>query len=141
MLETTARYAPCQRCTNCSRQHCTAGCTQRLDQTQAEDQVGLRSSYQTTDHLATYRMIVQKCHEWVIKMWVEFTKAFDSITHTSIWNALKSCNIEHHYIRLLKKLFRDQKATVPTDEESDMCEIKKGPSRVINYQACSSTQF
>ena len=53
-------------------------------------------------------------------------KAFDSITHKSIWNALKSCGIEHDYISLLKKLGRDQKATVLTDEESDMLNIKKG---------------
>ena len=60
----------------------------RLDQKQAEDQAGFRSSHQTTDHLATYRMIDQKCHEWGIKMWVatiDFMKAFDSITHKSIW--------------------------------------------------------
>ena len=36
----------------------------RLDPEQAEDQAGFRSSYQTTDHLATYRLIEQKCHEW-----------------------------------------------------------------------------
>ena len=35
-----------------------------LDQKQAEDQAGFRKSYQTTDHLATYRLIEQKCHEW-----------------------------------------------------------------------------
>ena len=28
-----------------------------LDQKQAEDQAGFRKSYQTTDHLATYRLI------------------------------------------------------------------------------------
>ena len=87
----------------------------RPDQIQAEDQAGFRSSFQTTDHLATYRMIDQKCHEWKIKMWaatIDFTKAFDSITHQSIWNALKSCSIEHDYISLLKKLYRDHKATV-----------------------------
>ena len=81
-----------------------------------------------TDHLATYRMMDQKCHEWGIKMWaatIDFMKAFDSITHKSIWDALKSCGIEHNYIHLLKKLYRDQKATV-TDEENDMFEIKKG---------------
>ena len=74
-------------------------------------------------------MIEQKCHEWRIKMWtatIDFTKAFDSITHKSIWNALKSCGIEHDYISLLKKLYRDQKASVLTDEESNMFEIKKG---------------
>ena len=51
-------------------------------------------------------------------------KAFDSITHESIWDALKSCGIEHDYINFLNKLYRDQKATVLT--ESDMFEIKKG---------------
>ena len=53
---------------------------------QAEDQAGFRSSYRTTDHLATYRMVDQKCHEWGIKMWTAtlvFMKAFDSITHTN----------------------------------------------------------
>ena len=101
----------------------------RLDQEQAEDQARFRSSFQTTGHLATYRMIEQKCHEWSIKMWIamiDFTKAFDSITHTSIWKALKSCGINREYIRLLKKNYNDQKASVQTDVESNMFEIKKG---------------
>ena len=34
-----------------------------LDQKQAEDQAGFRKSYQTTDHLETYRIFEQKCHE------------------------------------------------------------------------------
>ena len=58
-----------------------------LDQKQAEDQAGFRKTYQTTDHLATYRLIEQRCHEWGIKMWtatVDFTKAFGSISHNSI---------------------------------------------------------
>ena len=60
-------------------------------------------------------MIDQKCHEWEIKMWtatVDFTKAFDSTTHKSIWDALKYCGIEHDYIHLLKMLYTDQKASV-----------------------------
>ena len=100
-----------------------------LDQKQAEDQAGVRKSYQTPDHLATYRLIEQKRHEWGIKMWtatVDFTKAFDSVTHKSIWNTLNSCGIEHDYISLLKKLYRDQEASVLTDEESNIFEIRKG---------------
>ena len=100
-----------------------------LDQKQAEDQAGFRKSYQTTDHLATYRLIEQKCHEWGIKMWtatVDFTKAFDSISHKSIWEALKSCNIDHEHISLLRKIYRDQKASVQTDEESYIVDIQKG---------------
>ena len=100
-----------------------------LDQKQAEDQAGFRKTYQTTDHLATYRLIEQKCHEWGIKMWtatVDFTKAFDSISHNSIWEALKSCYVDHEYVSLLRKIYRDQKASVQTDEESDIFDIQKG---------------
>ena len=56
---------------------------------------------------------------------IDFMKAFDSTTHKSIWDALNSYGVEHDYIQLLKNLYRDQKATVLTDEESDMFEIKK----------------
>ena len=100
-----------------------------LDQKQAEDQAGFRKTYQTTDHLATYRLIEQKCHEWGIKMWtatVDFTKTFDSISHKSLWEALKSCNVDHEYVSLLRKIYRDQKASVQTDEESEIFDIQKG---------------
>ena len=61
-------------------------------------------------------------------MWtatIGFTVAFDSITHKSIWNVFESCGIEHDYISLLRKIYRDQKASVQTDEKSNMFEIKK----------------
>ena len=93
----------------------------RFDQKQAEDQAGFRSSYQTRDHLATYRMIEQNCHEWG-----NFTNAFVSITHKTIWKALKSCGINHEYITILKNIYKDQKASVQTDVESNMLKIKKG---------------
>ena len=62
-------------------------------------------------------------------MWIatiDFTKAFDSITHKSIWKALKSCGINYEYISFLKKFYKDQKASAQTDVESNMFEIKKG---------------
>ena len=52
-------------------------------------------------------------------------KAFDSISHKSMWEALKSCNVDHEYISLLRKIYRDQKASVQTDEEQ-IFEIQKG---------------
>ena len=106
-----------------------------LDQNQAEDQAGFRKTYQTTDHLATYRMMEQKCQEWGIKMWtstVDFTKAFDSISHNSIWEALLSCNVDHEYISLLRKIYKDQKASVQTDEESEIFDIQKGSKQGFN---------
>ena len=62
-------------------------------------------------------------------MWtatVDFTNALDSISHKSIWAALKSCNIDHDYISFLKKIYKDQKASVQIDEESNIFDIQKG---------------
>ena len=65
-------------------------------------------------------------------MWtatVDFTKAFDSISHNSIWEALLSCNVDHEYVSFLRKINRDQKASVQTDEESEIFDIQKGGSK------------
>ena len=53
-------------------------------------------------------------------------KAFDSINHNSVWDAHKSCGIEHEYINLLRTLYKNQKATAMRDKESDMFEITEG---------------
>ena len=47
-------------------------------------------------------------------------------SHNSIWGALKTCGIEQEYINFLIRLQKTKKATVTTDKESDMFEIKKG---------------
>ena len=61
-------------------------------------------------------------------MWVatnDFMKAFDSITHNSMWDALKTCGIEHEYINLLERQYKNRKAAVMTDEGRGMIEMKK----------------
>ena len=50
----------------------------------------------------------------------------DSIPHRSIWKALNFCGINHEYIRSLKKIYKDQKASVQTHVENNMFEVKKG---------------
>ena len=53
-------------------------------------------------------------------------KAFDSISHNSIWEALFSCKVDHGYICLLRKIYKDLKTSVQTDEESEIFDIQKG---------------
>ena len=58
----------------------------RLDQCQPADQGGFRLSHQM-DHLMVYRMLEQRCREWVIPLYIstiDFTKAFDRIKHQSL---------------------------------------------------------
>ena len=116
-----------------------------LDHKQAEDEAGFRKSYQTTDHLATYRIIEQRCHEWWIEMWtatVKFTKALDSITHKSIWDALKYCNIEHGCISLLKKIYGGPgEHLYRLTKRVTFSRSEKEPSKVTRCQACCLTRF
>ena len=66
-------------------------------------------------------------------MWtatIDFTVAFDSITHKSIWKALNFCDTEHDYVSPLKKIYKNQKASVQTDVDSNMFGIKKGTKQV-----------
>ena len=79
-------------------------------------------------------------------MWIatiDFIEAFDSISHISIWNAVEQCGIESYNISLLKRLYVEQKATVPTDKESDMFEIKRrtkqgDPLSSLPFQHCTA---
>ena len=62
------------------------------------------------------------------KLWV------DTIKHKELWTALAHFGIELHYICLLKR-YADQQATVLTDKESDMLEIKRGKKQ--GHPLCS----
>ena len=77
------------------------------DQIQSEGHAGFRRTYQSMGLLTTCRMIEQRCYEWRLKkMWaatIDFIKAFDSITHNSIWDDLKTCGVEPEYINFLKR--------------------------------------
>ena len=57
---------------------------------------------------------------------VDFMKAFDSITYNYFGMPSKHVGTDQEYISFLKRLFKDQKATVLTDKDGDMFEIKKG---------------
>ena len=70
---------------------------------------------------------------------IDFVKAFDSVSHDSIWKALETSGIEQHYTNLLRRLYTNQEATFMTGEESEIFEIKRRtkqgdplPSLLIN---------
>ena len=77
-------------------------------------------------------------------MWtatVDFTKAFDSISHNSIWEALLSCNVDHVYVSFLRKIYKDQQASVQTDEESESFFFQKGSKQGDPMSSCCSTRY
>ena len=86
-----------------------------LDKNQSCDQAGFRRGRCTTDHLFTTVMLQEISDEWQLPVFfatVDFKKAFDSVTHCAIWNALDEQGVEPAYTNLLKKLYCKQTATL-----------------------------
>ena len=111
-----------------------------LDQKQAEDQAGFRNLYQTTDHLATYRMIEQKCHEWGIKMWtatVDFTKAFSTPLHTNHFGKPSNLATSNTTTSASRRRYTEtRKHLYWLTKKVTRLRSRKEPNRVTHCQAC-----
>ena len=61
------------------------------DQNQGMEQAGFRKDFSTIDHIFTLDQLIEKANEYKIEMnfiFIDFSKAFDSIKHTELWQAL-----------------------------------------------------
>ena len=78
-----------------------------LNQECSREQAGFRKSYSTIDHIHSIRQIIQKHHEHKIPLYllyIDFEKAFDSVEHNAILNALKTQGIPDQYIQVIKEI-------------------------------------
>ena len=100
-----------------------------LDVCQSEDQAGFRKKFSTDDHLMTMTLIQEFAHEWNVPLWVsalDFKKAFDMVSHGSLWKALQEQGVHSGYVNLIKKLYSDQHGIVKTDVTSKLFSIQRG---------------
>ena len=94
--------------------------TKVLDESQTPDQAGFRSGYSTVDHLQTINQVIEKTDKFNIPLYlafIDFKKAFDTVEHPSVIQALSNQGVEHKYIRILTKIYEDSHATVVTERE------------------------
>ena len=102
---------------------------QRINAEQSVDQAAYRKGFSTEDHLLTPALLLEQCAEWNIDLWiglVDFEKAFDTVEHEALWEALIELGIHQSYINLLKILYRDQVATVGAGVESRPFSLERG---------------
>ena len=81
------------------------------------------------DHIFSLTPIVERANEFGIPLWIaaiDFQKAFDSVSHAAIWEALAEQDVEKEYIELLQRLYDGQEATVHTDTRSNCFQIHRG---------------
>jgi hypothetical protein len=100
-----------------------------LDSEQSCDQAGFRSGFSCDDHLFAAVILQEKLNEFNLPLWaaaVDFKKAFDTIEHDNLWQALNNQNVPAAYIDALKKLYEGQSGQVQTDSISKCFAVERG---------------
>ena len=81
----------------------------------ADEQAGFRRGRGTRDQVTNLRIVMQKAREHqqpLYACFIDFRKAFDSISHERLWVTMLEMGYPGHVVNLLAKLYRKQKAKV-----------------------------
>lgn len=94
---------------------------------QAIEQAGFRSTYSTIDHIHSLELIIEKYEEMnrpLYLAFIDYAKAFDSISHLSIWKALQECDVPSETIELIQDIYKKSTSRIILDKtgaEIDIC--------------------
>jgi len=82
---------------------------------QPESQCGFRSGRGTIDMIFAARQIQEKCYEQrrdLIMIFIDFKKAFDSVSRTGLWELLKICGLPLKLVNIIKSFHEGMMARV-----------------------------
>lgn len=103
--------------------------SKKLDENQPREQAGFRQNFSTIDHIHTVKQIMEKYNEYNKKFYmafIDYYKAFDSISHEAIWESLEQQGIPLIYIRILMNIYSNSEARVQLDSIGKKFEIQRG---------------
>ena len=84
-------------------------------------QTGFRKGRGIRDQIANVRWIIEKVREFqknIYFSFIDYTKAFDCVSHNKLWKILKVMGIPNHLTCLLRNLYAGQEATVRSEHEA-----------------------
>ena len=96
---------------------------------QSIDQAGFRSSFSCEDHLLTMVLLYEKMAEHNLSLWiavVDFEKAFDSVEHEAIWEAMLAQHAPSEYVAVLQKIYEGQTGQIIADRCSRVFGMGRG---------------
>lgn len=101
----------------------------QIDRAQDTEQAGFRRGRSTIDQIFILNQLIEKAREYnfeIYLMFIDFQKAFDSVEHSSLWQALKKQGLEDKYLRVVKEIYKDAKAYIKMDRAGKEFPIKRG---------------
>lgn len=101
----------------------------QLEEQQPREQAGFRKGFSTTDHIFTVTQVMEKFveHNKILYLaFVDYTKAFDSISHECVWNCLREQGIHTKYINILQTIYKETQAKVKLERVGTTFPINRG---------------
>ncbi|CAF4889151.1 unnamed protein product [Pieris macdunnoughi] len=111
-----------------------ASCLERrlskyTEEYQPVEQAGFRRGFSTIDHIHALDMIIEKYIDQNCPLYlgfVDYAKAFDTISHKSMWQALGECNVPYEIIELIQNIYQQSVSRVKLDRIGPEIKICRG---------------
>lgn len=100
-----------------------------LTEQQPREQAGFRKYYSTIDHIHTLNQLIEKTNEHQLHIhlaFIDYTKAFDSIKHNYLIEALRNQGVPETYTNIIKDMYRNVKSRIITDKIGNYFNIERG---------------
>ena len=100
-----------------------------LDETIDRRQAGFRKKLSTTHHVFTLCQLIERSHEYNMPLhicFVDYRKAFDSISFSSIWESLSATGVHPDIVRLLSSFYCTAQSFISVNESKVPVKIEKG---------------
>ena len=96
---------------------------------QPKEQAGFRRGFSTVDHIHSLEMIIEKFQEFnrpLYIVFIDYQKAFDTLLHSSIWEALLSQEVALDYIEVIKNIYDNSTSRVKLESNGPVIQINRG---------------
>lgn len=100
-----------------------------LETVQPVEQAGFRKGFSTIDHIHTLDLLIEKYQEKQKTLhiaFIDYKKAFDTVSHTSIWNTLEEQGVNNNYIQVIKSIYSNSTGRVKLEKIGPSFPIKRG---------------
>ncbi|CAH2254525.1 jg25688 [Pararge aegeria aegeria] len=100
-----------------------------LEQHQPKEQAGFRKKFSTLDHIHALELVIEKYQEQQRPLYIAFIdyqKAFDTVSHECIWETLKAQNVEIQYITILKNIYKNSTSRVKLESIGPSFPVSRG---------------